>query len=721
MRVILKLAVTAVLLYAVDIMLVSGASAQLDSSCQTIAQNNNNFGTISITNPIVSCTFDANRTGVTWLSYATPIPPNSTVLRVDDSEGLISYTPPPAPFDPNSPSSFLNEVYDIQYASSKIEGIVTGQDRFAGFNDFYQGCKFQFLEASTSSTCNTAPTTSVFLSYTDPNPTSADFESNRINLNSTTTCIHNGVTQGWQISGSCTNPPPPNPPFVGSVTYKWTLGQRPPGFSAAAQNKAMSKLGDDLTNVGLAQSVVALGSQTAANPLVGLVIGFGAFFANSAAKVDPPDLNYQTVVTPTPPNVDVSGLPSATAALIQLEEQQIGLLSAIYTTGNRATGAYLAGDPASFQLQVSALPGFEQQNAVVAAQLPAALAAWGQELLSEGFDPRTITVSDVETFQKSLVTNGFPSDELAQLTALGADTDAVAQIQKMLIAADPLSAASVAQNLLNFGPVMPPVLPDAQNLQLFAAVLPVSRAVKTGSAATAFATIINAGSATATACGIAPDTPAPVSFSYQTTDPITNALTGTPNTAVNIPAGGSQSYVISVTPTVGGGGFPPVFVNFVFFCGNANAAPQTDGLDTLLLSSPPGQPADVVALVASGDPGIVDIPGTSGTGAFAVATVNVGSSNAITVTATATTASGATSLPVTINICQTNPQSGQCLAPPAPYVNTQINAGDTPTFAFFVTGSGTVTFDPTNNRVVAAFFDSTGTIRGATSVAVRTQ
>jgi len=54
-------------------------------------------------------------------------------------------------------------------------------------------------------------------------------------------------------------------------------------------------------------------------------------------------------------------------------------------------------------------------------------------------------------------------------------------------------------------------------------------------------------------------------------------------------------------------------------------------------------------------------------------------------------------------------------------VTTQIDAGATPTFAIFVAGSGPVTFDPAANRVFVRFRDGGGTIRGATSVAVRTQ
>ncbi len=55
---------------------------------------------------------------------------------------------------------------------------------------------------------------------------------------------------------------------------------------------------------------------------------------------------------------------------------------------------------------------------------------------------------------------------------------------------------------------------------LAAAILPSSRSVQIGTAATAFATIINAGPSPALNCGISPATPLPAtSFVYQTTNP----------------------------------------------------------------------------------------------------------------------------------------------------------------------------------------------------------
>jgi Protein of unknown function (DUF4038)/Putative collagen-binding domain of a collagenase len=252
-------------------------------------------------------------------------------------------------------------------------------------------------------------------------------------------------------------------------------------------------------------------------------------------------------------------------------------------------------------------------------------------------------------------------------------------------------------------------------MSLAAAVLPSSRSVQVGTVATAFATIINVGSSTAAECGISHVTSIPATFSYQATDPATNQVTGSPNTPVGITAGAAQSFIISLTPI---GNIAPTDVQFSFDCDNSNPAPINTGLNTLLLSASSSPVPDIVALAATlTNDGIANIPGTNGTGAFAVATVNVGATG--TITASADT--GSTSLPVNISLCQTSPATGQCISAIGGSVTTTITAGATPTFATFIEGGGNVSFDPAANRIFVRFKDSGAVTRGSTSVAVRTQ
>jgi uncharacterized membrane protein len=256
--------------------------------------------------------------------------------------------------------------------------------------------------------------------------------------------------------------------------------------------------------------------------------------------------------------------------------------------------------------------------------------------------------------------------------------------------------------------------PD-DSLTPVAAVLPASRSITIGGTATAFATIINPSADPLNNCFITPVTPLPATFAYQTTDSATNALTGMPNTPASIPAGGAQSFVFAVTANAA---MPPTQITLGFECGYAAPAPVQVGLDTLLLSVSPAPVPDIVALGATiSNDGIVHVPGPNGAGAFSVATVNLGAGATITASASLATPG----LPLALAICQTNPISGQCLAPAGPSATALIGASQTPTFAVFAAAAGPVAFDPANNRIFVQFIDAGGAVRGSTSVAVETQ
>jgi len=253
---------------------------------------------------------------------------------------------------------------------------------------------------------------------------------------------------------------------------------------------------------------------------------------------------------------------------------------------------------------------------------------------------------------------------------------------------------------------------------LRAAVLPTSRSVQVGTPATAFATIINTGTSTATGCQIAPGTTVSASFDFWTTNPATNAVTGTVNTPVDIPPNAAQTFVFAFTPTAA---IPPTDVPLNFACANAMAAPIVSGLNTLLLSASTTSVPDILAVSATlTNNGIVDIPGTTGTGVFSVAAMNLGIDGAITVSADM----GAATLPVRIALCQTDPVTAQCVNPTVPTtspVMTTINANAMLTFSIFVTGTSTVSFAPELNRIFVRFTDAGGVTRGSTSVAAGTQ
>ena len=256
--------------------------------------------------------------------------------------------------------------------------------------------------------------------------------------------------------------------------------------------------------------------------------------------------------------------------------------------------------------------------------------------------------------------------------------------------------------------------PSSSTVSLFAATLPASRSVQVGKTATAFATILNAGSVAVTGCQIVPITTLPASFLYQTTNPTTNVLTGSPNTPAPIAAGGSQSFLVAY-----GASAPQVSINAAlgFSCAGVNAAPTLVGVDTLVLAFDANPVPDMIAvgLTPSND-GFSHTGGVGGTGLFAVAASNIGAATSLTARARLLNAS----TPLTTFVCETDPVSGQCKAAPAATVTRTINQNENSTWSAFLQATATIAPDPAHARVMFEFVDAGGVVRGSTSTAVTT-
>ncbi len=265
-----------------------------------------------------------------------------------------------------------------------------------------------------------------------------------------------------------------------------------------------------------------------------------------------------------------------------------------------------------------------------------------------------------------------------------------------------------------------PLVAD-EDLALAAAVLPSSRSVKTGVAATAFATIINPGASEATACGLVMNGSAPAGvFHFQETDE-QNQPVGTQDANVNIAGNAGQSYVFSFSANSAQS--PGLDLPIEFSCSNRKSAQIISGLNALFFSASDTDVPDIIAVSETGsavglntDAGIVDMIDRASGGAFVVATANVGVTGDIVVSASS---SAGAALPVSLLVCQTAPATGACLASPAAQVLVTIGAGETPSFAFFTNSDTVWPFDPANNRVNVTFKQD-GAIRGSTSIALRT-
>lgn len=250
---------------------------------------------------------------------------------------------------------------------------------------------------------------------------------------------------------------------------------------------------------------------------------------------------------------------------------------------------------------------------------------------------------------------------------------------------------------------------------LYSAVLPYARSVQVGQPATGFGTLINATGVDVTHCYVAlPVNPSiAANFNFQTTN-ASNQLIGTPDTPVDIPAGGAQSFVFGITPSAA---FTATDIPLVFDCANTQPAPSQVGLNTFLLSASSSPVPDMIAIGAtqSGD-GVLRIPGSNGIHAFGTAAVNIGASGSITATAD----TGGVTLPITLTVCQTNPVTGVCLSAPTASVTSTVNGNESATYTVFAQASGAIPFDPAGKRIFLRL-SSGGVVRGATSVALTTQ
>jgi hypothetical protein len=251
-------------------------------------------------------------------------------------------------------------------------------------------------------------------------------------------------------------------------------------------------------------------------------------------------------------------------------------------------------------------------------------------------------------------------------------------------------------------------------LPLLASVLPGSRSVELGNPLSIFATVINNSSSALENCQIAlsVNPPAGLNLMFQTTNPATNTLIGTVNTPVTIPANGSQSFVLDIADTQA---VTVPAMPLDFSCNNVPPAASLVGVDTVDVTLSDTPIADIVALAATASNNGIALVPVGGSSAFAIATTNLG----ITDTITASVDTGGISLPVTPTICQTNSQTGQCLATPASTVTLNFGGGLTPTFSVFVNATAAIPLAPDTSRVFVRFEDAAGGLHGSTSVAIQ--
>jgi hypothetical protein len=184
---------------------------------------------------------------------------------------------------------------------------------------------------------------------------------------------------------------------------------------------------------------------------------------------------------------------------------------------------------------------------------------------------------------------------------------------------NPVGGTSVAVKMLGGSAGVQSALANPATT-IVSSILPNTRTTSPGTPVTAFATIINAGAATATACSIALPSGIPATLLYQTTDPHTNMPVGTANTPADIPAGQAQTFYFAITPS------SPFTqdIALVFTCTNTNPAPVIEGVNTFLLTSSTTPIADMISIASTiTNDGNVVLMGPTGIGAIATAALNL--------------------------------------------------------------------------------------------------
>lgn len=257
------------------------------------------------------------------------------------------------------------------------------------------------------------------------------------------------------------------------------------------------------------------------------------------------------------------------------------------------------------------------------------------------------------------------------------------------------------------------ILTSFSGPSLVSSVLPYARAVGVGKSATAFANIINIGTLPGKDCKLALPAEIPAEFNYQTTNVATNQIIGTPNTPIDIPAGGTQGFVFAIKPTQS---FPAEEIALDYICANGPPAPIYDGVNTFILSAAVSPPPDMLAVggTLSGD-GVVRLGNKNGVSAFAASALNIGSSGVISVSVD----DGGLDLPLKLAVCETN-ASGQFIQCSTDQVSRSVNANGVVFHTVTVQAQGVdVPFLPQENRLFLRYRYN-GTTVGATTVAVTT-
>lgn len=130
------------------------------------------------------------------------------------------------------------------------------------------------------------------------------------------------------------------------------------------------------------------------------------------------------------------------------------------------------------------------------------------------------------------------------------------------------------------------------------------------------------------------------------------------------------------------------------------------GASTSVPVSASALPIGIAVATSSGN-GVVNVP-VGGEAAFSVAANNLGATSLPDINV-----STSTNVPVSVTLCQTNPNDGVCLAAPGPSVLLQsLAANANVTLSVFVSAPTAIANDPAANLIFVNFEKTDGTVVG---------
>ncbi|MEM7218451.1 MAG: M23 family metallopeptidase [Pseudomonadota bacterium] len=248
-------------------------------------------------------------------------------------------------------------------------------------------------------------------------------------------------------------------------------------------------------------------------------------------------------------------------------------------------------------------------------------------------------------------------------------------------------------------------------VRLDASIIPASRTVQVGEPATFFATLNNASDQDLEGCRVGLQSPLDVDFRFREVRPGNLRPRGTANAPVDIAAGESQTFLVTLTPNAVADALE---IGFGFRCADGPRARKRRGENTLQLTVTDQPAPDIMAVAATVDgDGVVRLGSAAGESSFAMAAINPGSAVDDVIVTPRLTAGVAV-----LTLCETDAQA-ICLAEPSASLTLSLD-GTPRTFSVFVAGSGTpLSLDESDQRVVVEFVQG-GRLRAVTGVAVTT-